>query len=43
MPIRRPGARQDAAARGRRRAAAFTWARRAELTADASRRAAATA
>jgi glycosyltransferase involved in cell wall biosynthesis len=36
-----PAARQDAAARGRRRAAAFTWARCAELTAAAYRRAAA--
>jgi glycosyltransferase involved in cell wall biosynthesis len=36
-----PAARQDAAARGRRRAAGFTWARCAELTAAAYRRAAA--
>jgi glycosyltransferase involved in cell wall biosynthesis len=36
-----PAARQDAAARGRTRAAGFTWARCAELTAAAYRRAAA--
>ena len=34
-----PAAREDAAARGRRRAAAFTWERCAELTAAAYRRA----
>jgi glycosyltransferase involved in cell wall biosynthesis len=36
-----PAARRDAAARGRTRAAGFTWARCAELTAAAYRRAAA--
>jgi glycosyltransferase involved in cell wall biosynthesis len=36
-----PAARQDASTRGRRRAAAFTWERCAELTAIAYRRAAA--
>jgi glycosyltransferase involved in cell wall biosynthesis len=35
-----PAARQDAGARGRRRAAAFTWERCAALTAAAYRRAA---
>jgi glycosyltransferase involved in cell wall biosynthesis len=38
-----PSAREDAAARGRRRAAGFTWGRCAELTAAAYARALAAA